>query len=65
VAARKAFPLRLDAAVYDALQRWAADELRSMNGQIEFILRRALVDAGRLPARTDLSPSGNEPSEES
>ena len=49
MAQRKAFPLRLDPAVYDALQRWADAELRSINGQIEFLLRRALKDAGRLP----------------
>ena len=49
MAERKAFPLRLDPAVYDALQRWAAGELRSLNAQIEFLLRRALKDARRLP----------------
>ncbi len=47
---RKGFPLRLDPEVHDALQRWAGAELRSVNAQIEFLLRRALVDAGRLPA---------------
>ena len=46
---RKAFPLRLDPAIYDALQGWADAEMRSVNGQIEFLLRRALQDAGRLP----------------
>ena len=51
MAQRKAFPLRLDPAIYDALQRWADAELRSINGQIEFLLRRALNEAGRLPAR--------------
>jgi hypothetical protein len=48
MADRKGFPLRLDPDIYDALQRWAAAELRSVNGQIEYLLRRALVDAGRL-----------------
>lgn len=48
MAERKTFLLRLDPAVYDALQRWAADELRSVNGQLEFLLRQALRDAGRL-----------------
>jgi hypothetical protein len=47
---RKPFLLRLDPAVHEALQRWAADELRSANGQIEFLIRRALKEAGRLPA---------------
>jgi hypothetical protein len=47
--ARKPVLLRLDPAVHDALARWAADELRSANAQIEFLLRRALAHAGRLP----------------
>jgi hypothetical protein len=45
---RKPFLLRADPKVLDALQKWADDELRSMNGQIEFVLRRALEEAGRL-----------------
>lgn len=49
MAERKPFLLRLDPALHDALQKWAADELRSVNGQIEFLLRRALKDAGREP----------------
>jgi hypothetical protein len=40
--------LRLDPKVHDALERWAADELRSVNAQIEFVLRRALKESGRL-----------------
>ena len=47
---RKAVLLRLDPAVHDALQRWAADDLRSVNAQIEYVLRDALRKAGRLPA---------------
>lgn len=46
---RKKILLRLDPAVHDALARWAADELRSTNAQIEFLLRKALADVGRLP----------------
>jgi hypothetical protein len=46
---RKQVPLRLDPAVHDALARWAADDLRSLNAQIEVLLRRALDEAGRLP----------------
>ena len=46
---RKSLLLRLDPAVHDALARWASDELRSTNAQIEFLLRRALAEAGRLP----------------
>jgi hypothetical protein len=48
VAERRAFLLRIDPELYDSLQRWASDELRSLNGQIEFLLRRSAVDAGRL-----------------
>lgn len=48
---RKKVLLRLDPAVHDALARWAADELRSTNAQIEFLLRAALADARRLPER--------------
>jgi hypothetical protein len=50
VAEKKAYLLRLDASLHEALQKWAADELRSVNAQIEFALRRALQDADRLPA---------------
>ncbi|MEV4800881.1 hypothetical protein AB0K18_12805 [Nonomuraea sp. NPDC049421] len=46
---RKKILLRLDPVVHDALAKWAADELRSTNSQIEFLLRRALAEAGRLP----------------
>ncbi|GAA4971313.1 hypothetical protein [Actinoplanes utahensis] len=46
---RKKLLLRLDPAVHDALARWAGDELRSTNAQIEYLLRKALGDAGRLP----------------
>lgn len=49
MAERKAFLLRIDPELYDALQRWASDELRSLNGQMEFVLRRALKENGRLP----------------
>ena len=44
---RRAFLLRVDASVLDAVQRWANDDLRSLNGQIEFVLRQALARAGR------------------
>jgi hypothetical protein len=50
VAERKAFLVRLDPQIHEALQRWADAELRSVNAQIEFLLRGALRDAGRLPA---------------
>ena len=47
MAERKPFLLRIDRDVLDALQRWADDDLRSLNGQIEFVLRNALKQAGR------------------
>jgi len=49
VSERKGILLRLDPAVHDAIAKWANDELRSTNAQIEFLLRRSLADAGRLP----------------
>lgn len=49
MADRKAFLVRLDPALHEALQRWADADLRSLNAQIEFLLRRALRDAGRQP----------------
>jgi hypothetical protein len=48
VAERKAFLLRIDPAVLAAVQRWADDDLRSLNGQIEFLLRKVLTEQGRL-----------------
>ena len=53
MAKRKAFLIRVDPRVLEALEKWAADELRSVNGQIEFLLRRALRDAGRLSRRDE------------
>ena len=48
--ARKQYPLRIDPKIWEAVQRWADDEMRSANGQVEWILRDALKRAGRLPA---------------
>jgi hypothetical protein len=50
VADRKAFLLRMDPSVLEAVQRWANDDLRSLNAQIEFLLRRALQQGGRMAA---------------
>jgi hypothetical protein len=54
VAEKKAYPLRIGADVLDAVQHWADDELRSVNAQIEYVLRDALRKAGRLKANDDL-----------
>jgi hypothetical protein len=48
MAEKKPFALRMDAATMKAIEKWAADEFRSVNGQIEWILHKALKDAGRL-----------------
>ncbi|MFD8572295.1 hypothetical protein [Streptomyces sp. NPDC057694] len=58
---RKQVLLRLDPAVYDALARWAGDELRSANAQIEFLLRRALAESGRLPGGAGPIPRRGRP----
>ena len=67
MAERKPFLLRVDPAVLDAIQRWANDDLRSLNAQIEFLLRRAAQQAGRLKeekslARRSLGEAGIKPS---
>lgn len=53
---KKNFPLRLDPQIYTAIERWAQDELRSVNAHIEFLLRQALNKSGRLPIHTDRQP---------
>jgi hypothetical protein len=55
--ARESFLLRTDPHVLDALRRWADDELRSANGQIDFLLRKALRDAGRWKESDDARPA--------
>lgn len=52
MANRKSFALRIDGKTLEATQRWAKDDLRSLNAQIEFVLREALRQAGRLPKRS-------------
>ena len=54
---RKSFLLRVDPKLLEQLERWAADELRSTNGQIEFLLRRALGDSGRVKEPRDSNAS--------
>jgi hypothetical protein len=60
VAERKPFLLRMDPEVYVALQRWAAADLRSLNAQVEFVLRRALAAEGRLGTGEKPSPGSLE-----
>ncbi len=63
MAERKQYPLRIDADVWSAVQKWAADDFRSVNAQVEWILRDALRRAGRLPGQGQ-EPAGEKPSEE-
>jgi hypothetical protein len=58
---RKQVLLRIDPAVHDALARWAADEFRSLNAQIDMLLRRALTDAGRMPRKAGPLPRRGRP----
>lgn len=58
MAARKAFALRIDEKTLQAMQRWAIDDLRSLNGQIEFVLREALRKSGRLPRQSAPADEG-------
>lgn len=59
MAEKKAYPLRINAEVLDALQRWSNDELRSLNAQIEYVLRDALRKAGRVPKQDDSKQDGD------
>ena len=56
MAERKAFLLRVDPALLDGMQRWANDDLRSLNAQIEYVLRDTLAKAGRAPATKKAGP---------
>ncbi len=60
MAKKESFLLRTDPAVLEALRRWARDDLRSVNGQVEFLLRRALREAGRMKQE---KPGREKPSE--
>ncbi len=62
MAPRKSFLLRVDPQLLEELQRWANDDLRSVNGQIEFVLRRAIRESGH--ARTRAAPAGEPPGKE-
>jgi hypothetical protein len=61
VSQRRQVLLRVDPAVHDALMRWASDELRSVNAQVEMLLRKALSDAGRMPAQAGPLPRRGRP----
>ena len=59
MAARKSFALRIDVKIFEAMQRWSKDDLRSLNAQIEFVLRDALRKAGRLKHPEDQGEDGD------
>lgn len=59
MAAKKSFVLRIDEATYAALEKWAADEFRSVNGQLEWLIYQALRDAGRSPKERKATPPPN------
>jgi hypothetical protein len=61
VTGRRQVLLRVDPAVHDALIRWADDEFRSLNAQVEMLLRRALADAGRMPKQAAPLPKRGRP----
>jgi hypothetical protein len=64
VSERRQVLLRIDPAVHDALMRWASDDLRSVNAQIEMLLRRALADAGRMPKQAAPLPKRGRPAKQ-
>lgn len=59
---RKSFLLRVEPATYVALERWASDELRSLNAQIEYLLRKALRESGRIRRPDSEAPQESTPS---
>ncbi|MGO9964048.1 MAG: hypothetical protein ACLPUG_11535 [Acidimicrobiales bacterium] len=62
---RKSMLLRLDPSVHDAVARWATDEFRSTNAQIEFLLRKALLEVGRMPSHSATMRKPGRPRQES
>lgn len=56
---RKSFALRIDAGILEAMQRWSKDDLRSLNAQIEYVLRESLRKSGRLPQPRTSAPAGD------
>ena len=59
MAKKKVFALRIDEDIYAAIERWAADEFRSTNGQLEWIISKALKDARRMPGTNTSETEGN------
>ncbi len=64
MSSKKSFVLRLNSEMYEALEKWAADEFRSTNGQLEFVISEALKKAGRTPKTSKQLAAGSPQSEE-
>ncbi|GAB4498210.1 MAG: Arc family DNA-binding protein [Saprospiraceae bacterium] len=60
MAAKKSFVLRIDETTYAALEKWAADEFRSVNGQLEWLIDKALRESGRSPKEKRINPISEE-----
>jgi len=52
--------LRINPEIYEALEKWAADEFRSVNGQLEWVIEKALKDSGRMPKKQSSTPGDNQ-----
>jgi hypothetical protein len=59
MATKKVFMLRVNPEIYEALEKWAADEFRSVNGQLEWAIEKVLKEAGRMPKTSSSNPGGN------
>jgi hypothetical protein len=64
MAEKKSFALRIDAETMKAIEKWAADEFRSINGQLEWMLNRSLKEAGRLKEKKDKNKGEDKPPEQ-
>jgi hypothetical protein len=60
MAVKKVFMLRVNPEIYEALEKWAADEFRSVNGQLEWAIEKALKEAGRTPKKVSAIPDRNQ-----
>jgi hypothetical protein len=65
MASKKVFMLRVNPEIYEALEKWAADEFRSVNGQLESVIEKALKQAGRIPKKSSLNNGENREQNES
>jgi hypothetical protein len=64
MAGKKVFMLRINPEIYEALEKWAADEFRSVNGQLEWVIEKALKESGRMPKKPSSMPGSNQEKDE-